>query len=949
MSRIFLSHSSNDGSSAVAVRDWLGEEGWEDVFLDLDAAQGIHPGERWERALYEHASRSEAVIFLVSRDWLNSEWCRREHELARKLNKRTFVVLIEAIPIGELPSYLTETHQAVSLAVGQDHRVFRVVIPGAHEERHVTFSREGLARLKTGLTQAGLDPRFFSWPPEGEPDRSPFRGLEAMEAVDAGVFFGREGPIIEAIDALRGLREAAPPRLFAILGASGAGKSSFLRAGLTPRLARDDRNFLCLPVVRPERAGVTGSNGLVAALAAACAKNGVETTRARIREAAAKGASALRPILASLAQRAQRATGAARPPTLLIAVDQAEEIFAAEGAPEGEALLVLLRDLAVADDPAIIVLFAIRSDSYDLLERAKPLEGLPQRPFSLLPMPRGAYQTVVEGPARRLAQAGKPFEIDPALTQALLQDVETSGGDSLPLLAFTLEQLYRDHFNGRRLTRTDYEDFGRLTGAIEAAMAQAFAAADADPRIPKDLDARRALLRRGLIPWLAGVDPETKTPRRRVARAGQIPQEARPLIDLLVAQRLLTRDVDKDSGETTIEPAHEALLRQWGLLQGWLEEDFGRLTTLEGIKRAAREWDANAKAGGWLAHQGERLAEAHALDARPDIAAKLEPTDRAYLAACRDKERAARVRARRVQAVIYVLLVGVIVGLVGWINQDAIKREVNWQLVMRPYMLAEIRPYILSGETAAALKPGATFRECATACPEMIVVPAGAFAMGSPTSEPGRESDEGPQHEVAIAAPFAVSKYDVTFDDWDACVAVGGCPHTRDPGMERGRRPIVNVTWEDAQSYVAWFSRMTGAPYRLLSEAEWEYATRAGTTTRYYWGDEAGERKADCRGCGSPWDSKESSPVGSFAPNGFGLFDMAGDVWQWVEDCYHPDYNGAPTDGSAWTSGDCRARVTRGGSWHDHAPYMRSATRIRDIFNDSDSDVGFRIARSLAR
>ena len=153
----------------------------------------------------------------------------------------------------------------------------------------------------------------------------------------------------------------------------------------------------------------------------------------------------------------------------------------------------------------------------------------------------------------------------------------------------------------------------------------------------------------------------------------------------------MTRDVDKDSGETTIEPAHEALLRQWGLLQGWLEEDFGRLTTLEGIKRAAREWDANAKAGGWLAHQGERLAEAHALDARPDIAAKLEPTDRAYLAACRDKERAARVRARRVQAVIYVLLVGVIVGLVGWINQAAIKREVNWRLVMRPYMLAEIR------------------------------------------------------------------------------------------------------------------------------------------------------------------------------------------------------------------------------------------------------------------
>ena len=621
MSRIFLSHSSKDDFAAVAIRDWLAEEGWDDVFLDLDPARGIRPGEHWERALHENAARCEAVLFLVSRNWLNSDWCRSEFELARRLNKRVFIAPIEDLPIVELPAYLTATFQAVPLASGEDHRLFRVVRPGTHEERHVTFSREGLARLKAGLVQAGLDPRFFAWPPEGDPERAPYRGLEPMEAADAGVFFGRDGPIVEALDALRGLRELATPRLFVILGASGAGKSSFLRAGLLPRLARDDANFLCLKPVRPERAIINGPNGFVNALTTAATTYGVKATRANLREAAAKGVEALRPFLRALAARSD----ATKPPTLVLAIDQAEELFAAEGLREGEAFLRLLHDLTVVDDPAMIAIFAIRSDSYDALERARPLEGLEQRPFSLLPMPRGAYQTVIERPTERLAQAGKRFDMDPGLTQALLADIETGGGgDSLPLLAFTLEQLYLNYNDGRRLSRAEYESFGGLAGAIEAAMARVFLAADADGRIPRDSEARLTLLRRGLIPWLAGVDPESRTPRRRVARAAQIPEEARSLIDLLVEQRLLTRDVDRETGETTIEPAHEALLRQWGRLQDWLQEDFALLAALEGVKRAARDWDANAKAEAWLAHQAQRLAEAQALDARPDIAAKLD-------------------------------------------------------------------------------------------------------------------------------------------------------------------------------------------------------------------------------------------------------------------------------------------------------------------------------------
>src|SRR5262249_33896182 len=154
-------------------------------------------------------------------------------------------------------------------------------------------------------------------------------------------------------------------------------------------------------------------------------------------------------------------------------------------------------------------------------------------------------------------------------------------------------------------------------------------------------------------------------------------------------------------------------------------------------------------------------------------------------------------------------------------------------------------------------------------CPEMIVVPAGSFTMGSPASEKGRDAGEEPQHTVTIARPFALSKWDVTFAEWDACVSVGGCPGIRDNWVGRGSKPAINVNWEEAQQYVAWLSAMTGRPYRLLTEAEWEYAARAGTTTAYYWGDDIGRGNANCKGCGSQWDNTETAPVASFESNGF--------------------------------------------------------------------------------
>jgi formylglycine-generating enzyme required for sulfatase activity len=190
----------------------------------------------------------------------------------------------------------------------------------------------------------------------------------------------------------------------------------------------------------------------------------------------------------------------------------------------------------------------------------------------------------------------------------------------------------------------------------------------------------------------------------------------------------------------------------------------------------------------------------------------------------------------------------------------------------------------------------------------------------------------------------------VTFADWDACVSVGGCAQegrASDAGWGRGRQPVIYVSWDDAQAYVAWLSKMTGKAYRLLTEAEWEYAARAGTTTAYFWGDEIGKNNANCGGCGSQWDGRQTAPAGSFAPNAFGLYDMLGKVFEWVEDCSHDNYNGAPTDGSAWTAGDCKSRVVRGGSWGINPQYLRAAYRDGVTTGARLSSLGFRVGRTL--
>jgi formylglycine-generating enzyme required for sulfatase activity len=267
-------------------------------------------------------------------------------------------------------------------------------------------------------------------------------------------------------------------------------------------------------------------------------------------------------------------------------------------------------------------------------------------------------------------------------------------------------------------------------------------------------------------------------------------------------------------------------------------------------------------------------------------------------------------------------------------------------------------------------------------CPEMVVVPAGSFMMGSPSTEQGRFDNEGPQHSVQISRPFAAGKFHITVDEFAAFVTETGYDagsnclafmygrrelredsSWRDPGFaQSGSHPVVCLNWNDAKAYVAWLSRKTEKPYRLLTEAEFEYAARAGTATRYFFGD---DEKDMCRyGNGADQTAKSripadwtflpcydgyayTSPIGGFSPNAFGLYDMHGNAREWLEDCWHDDYNGAPSDGSAWTAGDCSRRVLRGGAWLDSPWDLRAASRSQTTTSLRNYGIGFRLGRTL--
>ncbi|BBJ22434.1 nSTAND1 domain-containing NTPase [Candidatus Nitrotoga sp. AM1P] len=659
-SRIFISHSSANNAAALALASWLEANGWSDCFLlDFDDNRGIATGERWMAALKKAADRCEAVICLVSPAWLQSDMCKAEFYLANFIGKRIFGVMAEKVSRSELPNQMTSVWQLCDLTHTDDPVSFTVEKLPKVSKTEVSFSHAGLEALANGLRKAGLDASTFLWPPEGQPERSPYPGLRALEEPDAAVFFGRDASIIRAIDQMRLVRERDVEQLFVILGASGAGKSSFLRAGLLPRLKRDSTHFLVLPTIRPERAAISGSQGLLNSLKGALATAGQPMNHAQVRaELASIGlAGVLRQI--QPVQRIQQGmdrSGVPTDPTFIIPIDQAEELFATDGQEEAGQLVTYIdalhQHLLAAQFPNIggqrlrvLFLLTIRSDSLPKLQEQPALQGMSPVLFSLPAMPVSEFKAVIEGPARRHTETVKSLVITPELTEQLIQDAQ--GADALPLLALTLEWLYREFTTaqGTRIGYEEYQKLGGVRGVIGAAVGHAFERPGQEPAIPAQRDEQERLLQQ-IFPYIATVDPDTGNWKRRVALRASLRQElpqADALVSRLIEQRLLLTDVRRvtDGGEPVevVEVAHEALLRQWGMLERWLREFAEALSASELIRRSAHDWLRGDLDKVFLVHTAHRLDAAEAMFSDKRLAGRFEPVDGQYLAACRQRDK----------------------------------------------------------------------------------------------------------------------------------------------------------------------------------------------------------------------------------------------------------------------------------------------------------------------
>ncbi len=487
-----------------------------------------------------------------------------------------------------------------------------------------------------GVPLPGMRAASFPWPPVSEPDRSPYRGWDPFLPIDAGVFFGRDAELMRAMSALRGMREG-DETLFVVLGASGSGKSCFLRAGLVPRLQKDDRSYLVLDIVRPELKVLTGASGLAQSICAARQRFGLtDPPLGEIKDACTRGDRArlrtwLAECLEAAAAQSVGATSDEDPLTIVLPLDQAEELFTGGAGAEAAEALALIHDLAAGTDDQealrLIVVATIRTDRYELMQTAPQLTGLHTQQFDLRPMDATQFNSVIAGPAQRSTDGGHPLYLDEELVRQLLADA-SGGGDTLPLLSLTLAWLYRDYGSTGRLTLEPYVERGGIDSVVQAEIDEVLAA-DPDERATE-----LELLRTAFIPWLATIHPDNNQPMRRLAHWNDLPAETRPLLERFVTRRLLIKD--QRDGAVVVEVALESLLRQWDDLAAWLAEEREDLKAADALERSAAEWDQKDRDDAWLLH-GTRLSDAENLSAKTGFGDRLNPT-RDYLLASRQRE-----------------------------------------------------------------------------------------------------------------------------------------------------------------------------------------------------------------------------------------------------------------------------------------------------------------------
>jgi WD40 repeat protein len=605
MARIFLSHSSRDAVAAAEMRNWLLAQGFDAPFLDFDKHSGIPPGADWEQVLYSEIERAQAILLLLTRHWQDSKWCFAEFTQARALGKPVLPVI--AGPLVSASEMVATDVQALNLLGNR---------PGALEHLKQRLSEITL------LFQGGL-----GW----DPSRPPYPGLAALQEEDGAVYFGRDEEIRQVIERLNARRSLGSGGLLVILGASGAGKSSLLRAGVLPRLRSSGKRWVVPPPFRPERRPLDAlALSLDQALGGTMGWQALSTSlRQALRDGRQQG------LLLQLANDL-RARNGANEATILLAIDQAEELFQQSDAGERD-LLIHLLNAALGQDLPYQAVMTLRSDGLSALQAEDKLR-LRYEQVSLAPLAMERIDQVILGPAR---VAG--LKVEPSLVQRAVRDA--GSGDSLPLLAFTLRELYDRSAPDHQLTASAYEALGDasfglspLENAVRAAAERALLALQPD-------QAQLQALRDAFVPGLVRVN-EKGNYARQPQEWSEISPQASPLLKALVAARVLA--LREERGVLLVEVAHEALLSKWPLLRGWLDEDRQFLIDCRNLEAARREWqEAPAHSRDGLLLSGARLGRARSwLEERPQ---QLEPEVFQFVSAslAQEENQQRLVRARR--------------------------------------------------------------------------------------------------------------------------------------------------------------------------------------------------------------------------------------------------------------------------------------------------------------
>jgi hypothetical protein len=506
------------------------------------------------------------------------------------------------------------------------------------------------------------------------------------------------------------------------------------------------------------------------------------------------GEVTVRDLLDATEARYRDALYQPKPPSFLLYIDQGEELYVrAEARQRRRFSEVIAQGVA---DPRLYTLMSMRADFLGELQKDEPLYKV-HRKVDVPPLREAELREVVSRPAELLSARFETAGLVDIITRRTVEDSVKDVG-ALPLLSYTLDDMWSAMVKrGDGVLRLPAQSFE--LGGVLVDRADHFLATH-----PKSHDELRRIFTLKLATVREGEEPT----RRRAMRYEFTDEEWRLVSELADHPNRLLVTATPENGKTYAEVAHEAIFRRWDALREWIAAEREFLAWRSGLESARRAWQATADASKHDALlMGAALTQAQSWLAKR--AEDLPLPDREFIALSIAREKKAQAGARRLRALVYALLIFVIAGLVLWINQSYIGEQVNYVWTERPFAAANIWPYVRTAEQALKADPNKGFRDCAPKqqdkdyCPDMVVIPAGSFVMGRPATEKGG-MNEVPQHTVTIAKPFAVSKYDVTFADWDACVSVGACRKATDSGFGRDTRPVINVDWDDAQTYAAW-------------------------------------------------------------------------------------------------------------------------------------------------